>query len=333
MAGGIFASSDGGNTWKNALRGDGISTDLLTAGRINTSEIYVYDGKAPSFRWDSEGINAYYQKIETDPETSLIEVSTLFNKFVRFDKFGLYGYEGIEDFTPADEEAIWAANSGVKFGLTWKGFFLRNISGNSSIEISSDNDILIKTGLVNRIQIGDYKDGYGILINDSDGEAVFKVDTTKNTNSIGGWTLTKNSFQCTKDNNTIGLYSVPLNATINNNTDNYYIIAGENFGVTIDGKIYASAGKIGDCEIVGGKLTIGSNKLEDMVLSSSSEIEYCLSDSSTELLNSTPWSTAVPTSDELGSDKYVWMRAKVTVTKVNGDSKTEYRPDEYGEYD
>jgi len=53
MAGGIFASNDGGITWKNALRGDGISTDLLTAGRINTSEIYVYDGNSPSFRWDS----------------------------------------------------------------------------------------------------------------------------------------------------------------------------------------------------------------------------------------------------------------------------------------
>jgi hypothetical protein len=41
------------------LRGDGISTDLLTAGRINTSEIYMYDGDHPSFRWDSQGINAY----------------------------------------------------------------------------------------------------------------------------------------------------------------------------------------------------------------------------------------------------------------------------------
>jgi hypothetical protein len=53
MAGGLFITNDGGATWKNAIRGDGISTDLLTAGRINTSEIYVYDGKHPTFRWDS----------------------------------------------------------------------------------------------------------------------------------------------------------------------------------------------------------------------------------------------------------------------------------------
>jgi len=35
-SGGVFVSNDGGETWKNAVRGDGINTDLLTAGRINT---------------------------------------------------------------------------------------------------------------------------------------------------------------------------------------------------------------------------------------------------------------------------------------------------------
>jgi len=53
LAGGIFITDDGGITWKNAIRGDGISTNLLTSGRINTNEIYIYDGNTPSFRWDS----------------------------------------------------------------------------------------------------------------------------------------------------------------------------------------------------------------------------------------------------------------------------------------
>jgi hypothetical protein len=35
-SGGVFVSEDGGETWKNAIRGDGVNTDLLTAGRINT---------------------------------------------------------------------------------------------------------------------------------------------------------------------------------------------------------------------------------------------------------------------------------------------------------
>jgi len=58
-SGGVFASSDGGNTWKNAVRGDGINTELLTAGRINTENIMVYNGSHPSFRWDPNGLNAY----------------------------------------------------------------------------------------------------------------------------------------------------------------------------------------------------------------------------------------------------------------------------------
>jgi hypothetical protein len=59
MAGGLFITNDGGATWRSAVRGDGISTDILTAGRINTNEIYIYDGSAPSFRWDENGITAY----------------------------------------------------------------------------------------------------------------------------------------------------------------------------------------------------------------------------------------------------------------------------------
>ena len=59
MSGGLFVTNDGGLTWKNAIRGDGISTDLLTAGRINVGEIYIYNGDYPTFRWDENGINAY----------------------------------------------------------------------------------------------------------------------------------------------------------------------------------------------------------------------------------------------------------------------------------
>jgi hypothetical protein len=58
-SGGVFVTNDGGMTWKNAVRGDGISTDLLTAGRINTEQITVYNGDYPSFRWDPNGLNAY----------------------------------------------------------------------------------------------------------------------------------------------------------------------------------------------------------------------------------------------------------------------------------
>lgn len=332
MAGGIFASNDGGITWKNALRGDGISTDLLTAGRINTSEIYVYDGNSPSFRWDSQGINAYTVNSTVDPNTGLTSSEFDFSKFVRFDKFGLYGYDGVEDFEPSTEDAIWykenltthvlELNSDVRFGLTWKGFFLHGASGASglqivsekdingnnqitfklesgtqlvrnkngqtiqvpvSLEISTDNDILLKTynpdlgRSIDRIQIGrKYNDqhvivDYGIWVRDAEGQNIFNV-SSEGDDTIGGWNLTKDSFYHTSGNSTIGLYSSGKNATVQGNIADYYILAGNNFGVTVDGNIYASAGKIGGWTIGENSLSAVDRNNRSIVINSSGSI-------------------------------------------------------------
>ena len=267
MAGGLFISNDGGDSWKNAVRGDGISADVLTAGRVNTNEIFIYDGGHPSFRWDSSGINAYH--VNNNGTIPILDT------FVRFDQFGLYGYQGTEDFQPSTEDAIWE-NEYIKFGLTWKGFFLhggkgnsqleiaddgdgiifsmKNATGKNSLEISTSEDIVLKTGDIKRVQIGrldpmDENTEYGIWVRDNNGDSIFNV-SSNGTNSIGGWTLTKDSFYHTDvSNNTIGLYSNGKNTTIQGNTADYYILAGKTFGVTIDGKVYASAGKIGGWNI------------------------------------------------------------------------------------
>ena len=300
MAGGVFISNDGGVTWKNAVRGDGISTDVLTAGRINTSEIYVYDGNHPSFRWDSAGIDAYYYND--------LESTPTFSKYVRFDRFGIYGYNGASDFVPSTEDLIWDPESGVKFGLTWRGFFLRGENENASLEISddgqgiifrlksdtevtkdqteipvsleisTDKDIVLKTGNIDRIQIGRFIDNgiitdYGIWVRDENGNNIFNVSAT-GVDSIGGWNLTQDSFYHTVSNSgTIGLYSQGKTWTILNpnstssgidpdtqkignaqagtgrpsagDVNSYYIIAGNRFGVTIDGEIFSAGGRIG----------------------------------------------------------------------------------------
>ena len=273
IAGGIFVSDDGGDTWKNAIRGDGISTDLLTAGKINTSEIFVYDGNHQSFRWDSQGINAYFSDA-TD--------ITNFGKFVRFDRFGLYGYQGDDDFNPATEGDIWDPDNEVKFGLTWRGFFLRgnndtgssleisddgdgivfkmlNLIGNNSLEISTSEDIVLKTGNIKRIQIGrldpyNQNSAYGIWVRDGAGHNIFNVSSAGD-NTIGGWNLTENSFYQTDGaGNTIGLYSGGSWASIQGNNAYYYIRAGNNFGVTLDGHIYAAGGKIAGWDFLSDRL-------------------------------------------------------------------------------
>lgn len=182
MAGGLFITNDGGATWRSAVRGDGISTDILTAGRINTNEIYIYDGSAPSFRWDENGITAY--------SNSNNQIN--FNKFVRFDKYGIYGYDGSKDFVPVSENDIWDNGS---FGLTWKGFFLKNNNGNTSFEISTDNDLIIKSGSTVRLQIGRlniYGNNYGIKLRDNNNNEIFCVDDTGA--RIGGWTILPNGL-------------------------------------------------------------------------------------------------------------------------------------------
>lgn len=242
IAGGIFVTNDGGQTWKNAIRGDGISTELLTAGRVNTSEIYIYDGNAPSFRWDSDGLTAY----------SYTSSGINFGKFVRHDKYGIYGYDGKNDFIPSSEQDIW---DNSKFGLTWKGFFLKSGSGNTSFEISTDNDLVIKAGNVKRVQIGRLNDSttnYGLQLRDSDNKVVFTVDS--NGANIAGWTMNNNSIYKTIGNNIIGLFSSGKRATIQGNTADYYIIAGNKFGVTVDGKIYADEGYIAGWEITSSSL-------------------------------------------------------------------------------
>lgn len=348
IAGGIFVTNDGGTTWKNAVRGDGISTDLLDAGRVNTSKIYIYDGNAPSFRWDSDGLTAY----------SYTGSTVNFGKFVRHDKYGFYGYEGSSDFIPANENAIW---NNAKFGMTWKGFFLKggksntghfeisdsgsginftlsNANSNSglyikatntgidfklngikdnnglqiisdtngttfkliggkngtgltisadskgavfsltdgdnkgnTLEISTENHIRIM-GLNNkgqagtRVKIGRWSSTdptYGLWIMDKDGNSIFRATTNNSDGMIGGWTLNKNSLYHTDNNsNTIGLFSEGKSAKIQGHTDNYYIIAGNNFGVTSDGHVYANAGTIGGWTINESSLSHGSSGMD-----------------------------------------------------------------------
>ena len=269
MAGGIFVTNDGGQTWKNAVRGDGISADVLTAGRINTSEIYIYDGAHSSFRWDNTGINAYF----TD------QSSVDFGKYVRFDRFGIYGCSEETD-EPNSEDAIWE-DLKIKFGLTWKGFFLRGSSNNSkleisddgenvkflmkkgsenegaSLEISTDNTILLKQIIngqeIDRIHIGGEADMnnqtiYGLWIRDNDGNIVFSADSTGQ-NKIGGWNIVNG-----------GLSSG--NVTINSSGDLECKISNDTkWKLDHEGNIFAKSGTIAGWNISANSISNGNTSL------------------------------------------------------------------------
>lgn len=145
-SGGLFISVDGGATWKNAVRGEGISTQYLTAGTINVGEIIIMDKNSPSFKWDSSGISAYYPNI-IDGETIGYDNTT----YVRYDPWGIYGISNRKNFKPQSEDEIYAA---AKFGMTWSRFFMKNDTDIGSVEISTDEDFQVLEHGVERIKIG-----------------------------------------------------------------------------------------------------------------------------------------------------------------------------------
>ena len=181
-SGGVFVTNDGGTTWRNAIRGDGISTDLLTAGRINTEQITVYNGEYPSFRWDPNGLNAYKFNADGVVDTT---------QFVRFDQYGIYGIQNApEVYIPTGEAGIYEDAS---FGLTWSKFFMKSKNGDKFIEISTDRDIVVSSNGVERIVIGrvdgSLSDNYGIRVKNEKNEVVFQCDNDGS--FLSGWTLTK----------------------------------------------------------------------------------------------------------------------------------------------
>lgn len=91
-SGGLFITTNGGDTWNNAIHGDGIGTEYLTSGAIDTHRIQIYgdtgtDESAIAFKWDKDGINAY------DHYTKSIEQSDVYkydpDRFARFNGEGI----------------------------------------------------------------------------------------------------------------------------------------------------------------------------------------------------------------------------------------------------
>lgn len=277
-SGGLFISTDGGVTWKNAVRGEGVATQYLTSGSINTNNIAIYDGAHASFRWDKYGINAYDATREIDEATNQeVLKGIITNNFVRFDQYGVYGIKGTADdpYNPqkeitvdgktiVGEDKIW---HDALFGMTWKGFFLKSKgTDNQQIEISTTNDICVTKDNIERIKIGRIDsrkettesgevshDIYGLRLKDNTGATTMETDDRgqlwlrdklriSNTVSIGVLETGKEKNQIFNSNN--------------------------NFIVYDDGSIKATQGNFSGSTI--GGFTIEDNRLfsNDVVLSS-----------------------------------------------------------------
>lgn len=123
----MLRDEDGdGLGWKVGITSSGINAKLITAGQVDTGVIRIMNGNDNLFRWDKSGINAY----DYTSSEGYNSVST--KRGVRFDKFGIYGYDlsgsnkEPESWTPNDIDEIKA--NGV-FSLTWEGLFINAATG------------------------------------------------------------------------------------------------------------------------------------------------------------------------------------------------------------
>jgi hypothetical protein len=204
----ISLTNDGGLSWTTGIDASGISAELITTGTLNTNNILIGNSNDYAFRWDKIGLNAYATTLNEDGS-----ITYNYGKFVRFDKYGLYGYSKGDYFEPTNDGDI---KNNADFGLTWNGFFLKsrhkikNEDGTygdidtedlGSIEIDSLEDFrvvgsngkaeIIKIGLLEKTDNG-YN--YGIRIKNSKGVSVFETDMNGNLMITGEINATSGKF-------------------------------------------------------------------------------------------------------------------------------------------
>lgn len=115
VSGAILLSDDGGVNWTTAITARGISANLITSGQINTNVLQIMNGTQPTFRWDEKGLTAY---------DILNNNQVDYTAGVRFDKNGIYGFEGAQpDWAPTGPDGIHEHSN---FELTKEGLRFKN---------------------------------------------------------------------------------------------------------------------------------------------------------------------------------------------------------------
>ena len=143
---GIRISSDGGQTWRTAIDGQGINIGTVYTGTLNTQNVVIGSSDNPSFRWDKSGISAY-----KSGDDDIYDLQT----YVRYDEYGLYGIKNGGSFKA---QSLQDVIDKAHFAVTWDGFFIKNSYTDGRVEITSDNDFQVIQTINNedhsRIKIG-----------------------------------------------------------------------------------------------------------------------------------------------------------------------------------
>lgn len=238
---GIQLSKDGGLNWQTAITADGINADVGVFGSLHTNNLTIYNGDDKSFYWDKNGITAY---------NTLEGTGTVYNQFVRFTKYGIYGYKGSSDehYMPVSIEDI--QNNSV-FSLTWNGLALNSLNGGNYVRLSTEGVESSSEHGKKIIWAGSGEEDRFILYEDgsiyakgeiyaTSGHFTGKITATEG--EIGGWKISSKGLHNTSES--MGFFS--SGDTVFKATNNFYVTsAGKLYatGADISGHIKATSGE------------------------------------------------------------------------------------------
>ena len=168
---------NGQDKWTTGITSDGISASLITAGTINAGEIAIMNAKEPVFRWDAFGISAFdFIAQENDFGTTIGAINP--KKFVRFDKYGIYGIDGTVDGMTWHATSMQEAEDKATFALTWEG-----------LKVTGDEDTIAHIGKQDSNIISIKKGKDNILTVSNDGRLVLEGIITATSGKIGECTI------------------------------------------------------------------------------------------------------------------------------------------------
>lgn len=144
VSGGILLTNDGGKSWTTGITGDGINANVVTTGRLDTERIRIFNSSHQTFEWNSDGINAYFIGTNDVPE---------YDKFVRFNQYGLFGYMGPDKIAFDNIDTI---KEKANFSLTWQGLNINLPQGqegavinvNDKFKVDGKGNVTIDSGSI-----------------------------------------------------------------------------------------------------------------------------------------------------------------------------------------
>jgi hypothetical protein len=162
---------------------------MVTTGAIDTSKISIININDPVFTWNAYGITAFDAEWNSNMINTIGQANK--NKFVRFDKHGIYGInDSGTDGTTWYPKTIEELDAKSTFALTWEGLKVKNHNGitlkigDGAKNGGGNTDLLSVIDANGKRLVGITENGsfiYGENDDDDDSEEVYRVEITPTT--------------------------------------------------------------------------------------------------------------------------------------------------------